>query len=234
MLKTRIIKISYWLLASVLIAFLIQNSLPFFWHAWLIALFLLPVVFIVKIGIEKTKHLKGFKKWLRYFFLSLVSLYWGYIAIVIAYWYFLELKSDTIEEIIINPIFIWMIISFFVLLELVLFKKYNQKESKIISIYSNRKKTILKISTIAYIESRNNFTVVILNNGSEYKNTIKISEWEFKLNNFLRIHRAFLVNPEAITLNGNEVIVNTTQSLPISRSYKQKVLNHFKNKPIAK
>lgn len=223
------LKIIYWVVASLLIAYLIQNSIPVFWNAWLIALFILPGAFVVKYGIEKTKPFMGFKKWLRYFFLAIISLYWGYIAITIAYWYFLELKADSFEKILINPIFIWVIIGFFILFEYVLFKKSNQNQISTITIYSNRKKTILEIHNIAYIESKGSFTEVILQDGSQFKNNVKISEWEHKLSNFLRIHRAFLVNPNVIILNGNNIIVNTKWVLPISRSYKQNVLDYFKS-----
>lgn len=229
MKKNQFLKIGYWLAASLLIALLLQNSIPLFWNAWLIALFILPAAFIVKYGIENIKTFKGIKKWLRYFFLAIVSLYWGYIAITIAYWYFLELKADSLEKILINPIFIWIIIGFFVLLDYVLFKKVNQDETEVVSLYSNRKKTIIQVKNIAYIESRGDFTMAILKDGSQYKNAIKISEWERKLKSFLRIHRSFLVNTNLTTLKGNEVIVNAKWTLPISRSYKKEVVRHFNN-----
>lgn len=232
MSKHQFFKIIYWLIASLLLAFLIQNSIPVFWNAWLIALFILPIAFIVKYGIEKINSYIGFKKGLRYFFLAIVSLYWGYIAITIAYWYFLELKGDSLEKTLINPIFIWIIIGFFILLEYVFFKKSNLDSISTVAIYSDRKRIILDIKNIAFIESRGSFTIVFLQDGSQYKNKFKISEWEYKLNEFIRIHRAFIVNPNVTTLNGNEVIVQAEWTLPISRSYKQKVVNYFKSRSI--
>lgn len=227
MKQRQILNIVYWLMASVLIAILLQNSIPDFWNAWLISLFFLPAALIVKFGIERFQPLKGFKKALRYFLIAVVSLYWGYLAVTVAYWYFLELKSDSLEKILINPIFIWIIVGFFVLLEFMIFKKSMEEEMKTITIYSNRKKTTIKINNLAYIESRADFTLAILMDGSEYKNTSRISEWEQKLNGFVRIHRSFLVNSDVSTINGNEVVVNAKWSLPISRSYKQKVLDNF-------
>ena len=108
-------------MASFLLAVLLQNSIPNFWNAWLIALFFLPIAFLIKYGIQKTAPLKGFKKLGRYFFIAMVSLYWGYIAIALAYWYFLELKANFIESTLINPVFIWMIIGFFILFERLIF-----------------------------------------------------------------------------------------------------------------
>ena len=230
MMSYQFLKIFYWLIASVLIAFLLQNSIPYFWNAWLIALFFLPAAFIVKYGIEKTKLLKGLKKWVRYLLIAVTSLYWGYIAVTAAYWFFLELKADALEKILINPIFIWMMIGFFVLFETILFKKVKTVNNETISIYSDRKKTVFQINNIAYIESRGDFTMVVLKDGSQFKNTIKISEWEDKLKNFLRIHRSFLVNPDIATLRGSEIVIDENNALPISRSYKKKVEDYFKNK----
>ncbi|WP_440871014.1 LytTR family transcriptional regulator DNA-binding domain-containing protein [Tamlana flava] len=68
-----------------------------------------------------------------------------------------------------------------------------------------------------------------MKDGTQYKNNIKISEWEQKLNSFVRIHRSFLVNPDLATLNGNEIVINAECSLPISRSYKKQVEAYFKN-----
>lgn len=233
MAKGQILKIIYWLVASVLIAILLENSIPNFWNAWLIALFFLPAALIVKFGMEKLKPLKGFKKVSRYFLIAVISLYWGYLAVTVAYWYFLELKSDSLEKILINPIFIWVIIGFFVLLEYKIFKRPDNEEIKTITIYSNRKKTTIKIDNLAYIESRADFTLALLIDGSEYKNSCRISEWEQKLNGFLRIHRSFLVNPDFSTLNGNELVVNAQWYLPISRSYKQRVEDYFNDNNIS-
>jgi len=227
MTKKQFYKIIYWIIASVLIAILLQSSIPYFWNAWLIALFFLPAALIVKFGIDIIKPLKGFRKLLRYFFIAVISLYWGYVAIIAAYWYFLSLKADSLEKILINPLFIWIIIGFFVLLEHIVFKTSNKEENKTVTIYSNRKRATIKISNLAYIESRANFTLAFLIDGSEYKNMIRISEWEQKLKGFIRIHRSFLINPDFSTIKGNEVIIDAKWHLPISRSYKQRVFDYF-------
>ena len=122
-----------------------------------------------------------------------------------------------------------MIIGFFILFESVLFKEAKGINKETISIFSDRRKTIIKIDSLAYIESRGNFTIAVLLDGSNYKNNIRISEWEQKLGGFIRIHRSFLVNPEYATLKGNDVVVNSEIALPVSRSYKDKVANFFNN-----
>ncbi|NND51640.1 MAG: LytTR family transcriptional regulator [Flavobacteriaceae bacterium] len=230
MTRTDLFKIGYWLSGSIAIAILFLKTFDGFFEAWLIALFLLTAAIFVKYSYEMIRHLRGFRKWLRLILIALVSLYWSYIAIAIAYWYLLELKGGVIEELMINPIFIWMIIGFLVLLEFQIFRKTNKKVNETISIYSNRKKIVLQVDSIAYIESRSDFTIAVLLDGETYKNNTTISDWSKKLDHFIRIHRAFLVNPESMVIKGNEILVNSTWNLPMSRKYKAEVINKFQNK----
>lgn len=232
MLKTHFWKAGYWLVGSALIATLFLKTFGGFLEAWLIALFLLTAAIFVKYSYQRVSHFKGFRKWLRVALIALVSLYWSYIAIIIAYWYLIELKGGVIDELIVNPIFIWMIIGFFVLLEYRIFRKPKVETPETVSIFSNRKKTLLQVDQIAYIESRSDFTIAVLLDGSTYKNNTPISEWENRLELFLRIHRSFLVNPNHLTVNGNEVIVHATWQLPISRKYKQAVCERLESATI--
>jgi len=211
------------------IAILFLKSFGGLLEAWLVALFLLTAAIFVKYSYQRIAHLKGFKKGLRIFLIALVSLYWSYVAITIAYWYLIELKGGVIDQMIVNPLFIWMIIGFFVLLEYRIFRKPFTKIKETVTIYSNRKKTVLRIDSIGYIESRSDFTIAILLDGKEYKNNTPISDWEKMLDSFVRIHRSFLVNPKKLTLNGNEAVVNSTWNLPISRKYKQRVIEQFES-----
>jgi len=220
-------KLAYWTVVSFLIAFLLVNSLPGFWNAWLVALLFLVAVLIVKYGIEKVRTLGGWKKYLRYFLLAIVSLYWVYVSITLAYWYFLELNATNLDQMLINPVFIWIVIGFFVGMEYFLFKNKGKPDLEKVTIYSSRKKTVLLIKNLAYIESRGDFTIAVLYDGSQYKNQVNISSWDIKLNNFIRVHRSFLVNPTNSVLQGNEVIINSEWKIPVSRGYKQKVQDLF-------
>lgn len=229
MLKAHLLKICYWLLGSLVIATLFLKSFDGFLESWLIALFLLTAAIFAKYSYQHIAHLKGFKKGLRVSLIALASLYWCYIAITIAYWYLIELKGGVIDQMIMNPLFIWMIISFFVLLEYQLFRKSFAHIKETVSIFSNRKKTILQIDSIAYIESRSDFTLAIMLNGEEYKNNTTISDWEKMLDSFIRVHRSCLVNPKKCTLKGNEVVINSIWNLPISRKYKQLVIEQLES-----
>ena len=76
------------------------------------------------------------------------------------------------------------------------------------------------------MESNDDITTVIATGDRRFRNKTPISQWEGILNpHFLRIHRSYLVNKEAITrVDGDLLYVNDIE-LPISRKYKDAVLN---------
>lgn len=222
-------KILYWLCFTLVIAFLFKSSFHRFWQAWITAIMLLPSVVVVMYGLEQAqKEKRSFSKWVLLFFYGILCLYLSYMAILFAYWYFLELESDTFNFMIINPVFIWIAIGFFVFLERLIFKEsHEEEEPRIVTIFSERKKTVLQIDQITYVESRGDFTVAHLTSGESFKNSVKISQWEQRLPDFLRIHRSFLVNPRRAALHGSKVRVGTDEDLQVSRGYKARVEAYF-------
>ena len=221
-------KILYWFCFTLMIAFLFKSSFHRFWQAWITAIMLLPSVVVVKYGLEQAqKEKRSFTKGVLFFFYGILCLYLSYMAILAAYWYFLEMDSEAFNFMIVNPVFIWISIGFFVFLEGVIFKEKDEPESQTVTIFSERKKTVLIIDQITFVESRGDFTVAHLDSGESFKNSVKISQWEQRLPEFLRIHRSFLVNPQRATLHGSKVRVGNDEDLPVSRGYKTRVEAFF-------
>jgi len=221
-------RILYWLGFTLLIAFLFKSSFHRFWQAWITAIMLLPAVVVVKYGLERAqKEKRPFSKGVLLFFYGILCLYLSYMAILAAYWYFLEMDSEAFNFMIVNPVFIWISIGFFVFLEGVIFKEKDEPESQTVTIFSERKKTVLIIDQITFVESRGDFTVAHLDSGESFKNSVKISQWEQRLPEFLRIHRSFLVNPQRAALHGSKVRVGGDEDLPVSRGYKTRVEAFF-------
>ncbi|MGA9269235.1 MAG: LytTR family DNA-binding domain-containing protein [Lutimonas sp.] len=222
-------KILFWFCFTLLIAFLFKSSFHRFWQAWITAIMLLPSVVVVKYGLEQSnKQKRVFSKGVLFFFYGILCLYLSYMAILAAYWYFLELDAEAFNFMIVNPVFIWVSVGFFVFLEQLIFKAPDKEEElKTVTIFSERKKTVLQIDQIAYVESRADFTVAHLETGESFKNSVKISQWEQRLPDFLRIHRSFLVNPQKATLHGSKVRVSEDEELPVSRGYKTRVEAFF-------
>jgi len=228
MQRNHFYKILYWLSFTLLIALLFNHTFGEYWQSWVTSILLLPSVVVLKYGIEKSRlQTNKLRRGVLFFFWGILCLYLSYIAIIAGYWYFLELNADTFDMVIVNPVFIWISLGFFIFLEQMIFKKGVETEPLTISIFSDRKKTILQVEQLVYVESRGDFTIAHLENGKTFKNNVKISQWEKRLPDFLRIHRAFLVNPSKATLHGNSVRIGSNEELPVSRSYKRKVGEHF-------
>jgi hypothetical protein len=228
MQKTHLYKSLYWLCFSLLIAFMFRSSFHRFWQAWITASMLLPSVVIMKYGLERSKKEKHrVKRGILLFFYGMLCLYISYMSILGAYWYFLELDAEAFNFMIVNPIFIWVSIGFFIFLEKWIFSGKQKEEPATVTIFSERRKTMLQIDQITFVESRGDFTVAHLDSGESFKNSVKISQWERRLPAFLRIHRSFLVNPQKATLHGSTIRVGNDEDLPVSRSYKTKVDTFF-------
>ena len=228
-------KIAFYLGFTLLMAVLLSGSFPSFSEAWMTALFMLPALILLQIGLQRSKGVASpLKRSVWIFFWAVLALDASYMALLFSYWYFLELHPEQFEMILVNPVFIWITLGFFAGLESFLFKEDAEKEpleeTRTISIYSNRKQTVLEIDQIAFVESRGDFTLVFLKDGSEYKNMVKISNWQQRLDHFLRIHRSFLVNPEISVLHGSSVVVHSKWELPVSRGYKKQVQAFFAQK----
>ncbi|QDW25257.1 LytR/AlgR family response regulator transcription factor [Pedobacter sp. KBS0701] len=91
----------------------------------------------------------------------------------------------------------------------------------------NRK---IKINDILYFESNGNDVKLILTNDILTVSKTSISDMETSLRNkgFVRIHRSFLINPNAVTAaNHNEILLGKF-TVPVGRSYKKDFDNFFR------
>ena len=92
-----------------------------------------------------------------------------------------------------------------------------------VRIISNRKSYLLKAEEIAYVESLGNYVKVHTESESLITKE-KISKLEERLpDQFLRIHRSFLVNRKHIQSFAKDHLVVNNQQLNISRTYKKAV-----------
>jgi DNA-binding LytR/AlgR family response regulator len=106
----------------------------------------------------------------------------------------------------------------------------EKRKNAFLEITSNRKLARIPYNEIIYIESLADYIKVYTEKLGEIVSKEKISVIGEKLpNDFLRIHRSFIVNIKRITrFNSNEVELNNTQ-LNIGRSYKKQVLIKLKS-----
>lgn len=102
-----------------------------------------------------------------------------------------------------------------------------------ISFISDRRKVTVYLATIVYIESRDSSVLVWTSNGRSYPTRMKISQWEYALDDrFVRVHRSFIVSRAHISrieagrvwLSSNTA-GDTAGDIPIeiSRKYRGKI-----------
>ena len=98
--------------------------------------------------------------------------------------------------------------------------KTPTNEPKTVEFISERKRVVLEINAIKYIESNNDCVYVRCINGLSYRTKRKISSWEeFLGEGFVRVHRAFLVNRSHVErCNGSSVHI-AGEDIPCSRSF---------------
>ena len=91
----------------------------------------------------------------------------------------------------------------------------------------------VNLSDIIYCESDDNYTKFYLGNGQHYLATKSLRDIQELLEErgFLRVHRQFLINLNQIKKfvkgEGNYVIMTNDQSIPVSRTQKDRLMEQF-------
>jgi len=108
-------------------------------------------------------------------------------------------------------------------------EKQAQIDRGYFTVRSNRQTSRIKYDELVYLESLGDYIEFHLANGSCVSSKEKISHMEDRLpKGFLRIHRSFIVNRSKISSFAMDHVMMGVKELPISRSYKQKVVGVLK------
>lgn len=96
------------------------------------------------------------------------------------------------------------------------------------TVRSNRKTSRIEYDNLLYIESMADYIKIHQESGGEVVSREKISHIEDDLpDRFLRIHRSFIVNIAKITSYSREEVILGEVELPVSRTYRSKVINRL-------
>ncbi|SDS40717.1 DNA-binding response regulator, LytR/AlgR family [Gillisia sp. Hel1_33_143] len=107
----------------------------------------------------------------------------------------------------------------------------NEEALRFIFIRVDRRMVKLIFEDILYIESLSDYLKIHLQNKEVLvvRETITNISEKLPSQEFLRIHRSFIINTSKIDSYNNEEILIEGRSLPLSRSYKEQVLNYLNN-----
>ena len=245
--------ILFWLVATTLLVMVFGRSWKNNLQAFYFIVMLLPVVmgtsyifnyYLVPYFLLKKKY---FWFALYFFYTLVISLYLQMLVVLFSYMYLAnfkleEMRPNSIDDIITLAFIMYFIVfvgSFLVMLqqladrqrELEHFRKEKEKmETPFLELISNRQLVRIPYHDIIYIESLSDYIKVHSENQPEITSKEKISTLAEKLpEQFLRIHRSFIVNTQKVTrFNANEIELNDIQ-LNIGRSFKKQVISVLKS-----
>jgi len=103
-------------------------------------------------------------------------------------------------------------------------EKEKLRRSKVV-VRSERKNIQIAFDQIEYVESTGNYLRILTSSGEAILTKDKLGNLQDKLSDrFLRIHRSILVNRDMIRSYNRETITVNETELPLSRKYKEEVL----------
>ena len=223
-----ILRIVYWLAAIALIAAILVSLDYTLAQAVLIALVFCPCALALEYWMPKAR--RPIDK----IYLSLSVLVTVILLILVLHhsvWATLTQSGyqpgKDLSPMLINPAFLGLILTALSIGDYFwarwLSGRFKQKV-RTITFCSERKSVTLPIPDIAYVESNDTEVRIVTISGESYRNKTGIGQWENLLgDDFLRIHRSYLVNKAAVSgIEADTLYIGETE-LPISRKYKDDV-----------
>ena len=225
--KTILITFSYWILAVTIIAMILLSlGYPFALGLLMGSLFL-PGTFLVKYLLPKIFKEESKKKTANTIFLFIAVAVLEFLLIISVHIWISDQAYPSIAGVLVNPMFVAVVITLLCLGDWFLSKYLTSilPEDKTITFISDRHKVSILPSEILYIESNDREVTIYATENRTYRNKTGISQWESILgDDFIRIHRSYIVNREAITSIDKEYVYIGDSQLPISRKYYKVVL----------
>ncbi|MBP5676161.1 MAG: LytTR family transcriptional regulator, partial [Bacteroidales bacterium] len=133
----------------------------------------------------------------------------------------------TVAPMLINPAFLALILTALSIGDYYWAKWLSRRfkgQKRAITFFSERRSVTLPVDEIAYIESNDTEVRIVTIGGDSFRNKTGISQWANLLgDDFLRIHRSYLVNVTKTTLALPDMVSVCGTELPISRKYKDSV-----------
>ena len=234
----RFLVISFWVVSILLVAVVLTSLGYRFLEALFLGSMFLPGALAAKYFFPKEDFRNRWSGVKDTVFIVIGILIGEMLLFLIAHYCILTFRENLpgavmewpdIPHILTNPVFIALILTMLAtgshFFESWLDRKRPSRPAPI-TFTSDRKPVTLPLEEILYVESNDDITTVIATGDRRFRNKTPISQWEAILSpHFLRIHRSYLVNKEAITRVDGDLLYVDDIELPISRKYKDVVLN---------
>lgn len=230
--KRLIFILVYWIVALIAVAAVLSSLAYTFAEALFVGSMFLPGSFCVRyFGLksfdrQQPQHVRNT------IFLILGVLVGELLLIVLAHVVLHYFRHQiylypAVPEILVNPLFILIMLAVIVAGDMMLSRYLRQRfqfADRNITFVSNRRNVTLPIADIRYVESNDTEVWIYATDNRKFRNKTPISQWENLLgDDFVRIHRSYLVHRSYITsVSADSLMVGETR-LPISRKYSASV-----------
>ena len=240
----------FWILAFVILTLAFGRSFGELSQSFFFVSFLFPVIvgtsYLVNAFLVPRYLLrKSYFKFILYFIYVLVfSVYLEMLVITLSLILFANFQYTELDPKTTDVVFLTVVLYFFVFLNTIIFlmkayfmgeekqKELEAEKLKLIKGYlvvrSERKSRQIPYDQIAYVESVGNYVRIRTSSGESILSKEKISMLQEKLPEyFLRIHRSIIVNRDKIQSFNKEWITVNENDLPLSRKYKEQIINQL-------
>ena len=138
-----------------------------------------------------------------------------------------HLPEKEVPPMLINPAFLGLILTVLSIGDFYwarwIGRRYKAKDRSV-TFFSERRSITLPLADILYIESNDTEVRIVTASGESYRNKTGISQWGNLLGeDFLRIHRSYLVRADAATLISADTVSVGEVQLPVSRKYRESI-----------
>lgn len=220
-------RIAYWLAVIALLATILTSLDYTLAQAILIGLTFCPCALALEFLMPKAK--KPMDK----VYLFLAVLLSVFVLILILHYFvwapIINGVKDTkkVAPMLINPAFLGLILTVLAIGDYYwarwLSRRFKSKD-RTITFFSDRRSVTLPVADIAYIESNDTEVRIVTVSGESHRNKTGIGQWANLLgDDFLRIHRSYLVNTALMTVTSPDTVTVGDIQLPVSRKYKETV-----------
>ena len=227
----RLLVISYWVVSVLLVSIILTSVGYRFLEAVFIGTMFLPGALAAKYFFPKVSfkdRRSGIKNTV---FIVLGILVAELLLFSVTHLYILYLRNEQpltdIPQLLTNPIFIVLLLTALAA-GCYFFESWLDRKRPTppgpITFTSGRKPVTLRMEEILYVESNDDATVVYATGDRCFRNITPISQWEALLKpRFIRVHRSYLVNKDAVSGIDVDILYVGDTQIPISRKYKESV-----------
>lgn len=224
-----VLRIAYWLAAIGLLATILTGLDYTLAQAVLIGLVFCPCALALEFWMPKAQRPMD-KVYLSLAVMTAVIL----LVIILHFGVWTSLTPEgfyqsrkSISPMLINPTFLGMILTTLSLGDYFWGRwigNHIKARPRTVTFFSDRKSVSLPLAQIAYVESNDTEVRVVTAEGAVYRNKTGIGQWENLLGeDFIRIHRSYLVNLSMLVPESPECVLVNGIRLPVSRKYRDKV-----------